>query len=221
MDIINNEKEYNKQFEDNFLFKKKLKSALEKAHDIRKFEIELYWKRATYFWVFIAAVFTGYFTLLKSDQLIESDYFFILHCLGLVFSFAFYLVNRASKYWQVNWEKHVDMLEDKITGPLYKTTFNTNEYKLSKILGPLNISPTRINEILSLYIFFIWIFLFLKFISTKINWKECFPELNIFILMVSTLFALWGMYKFSKSDSERECKSSPNNTFTKRKKPLT
>jgi len=33
---------------------------LEKILDIRKFEIDLYWKRATYFWAFIAASLTGY-----------------------------------------------------------------------------------------------------------------------------------------------------------------
>lgn len=32
---------------------KMLQRSLEKAHDIRKFEIELYWKRATYFFAFL------------------------------------------------------------------------------------------------------------------------------------------------------------------------
>ena len=35
--------------------------------DIRKFEIDLYWKRAAYFWAFIAATFAGYFALLGSN----------------------------------------------------------------------------------------------------------------------------------------------------------
>lgn len=35
------------------------KKALENILDIRKFEIEMYWKRATYFWTFIGAVFVG------------------------------------------------------------------------------------------------------------------------------------------------------------------
>ena len=30
------------------------------ALDVRKFEIELYWKRATYFWTFIAATLAEY-----------------------------------------------------------------------------------------------------------------------------------------------------------------
>ncbi|PNK76643.1 hypothetical protein CEQ35_022730 [Yersinia enterocolitica] len=37
--------------------------ALEKAHEIRKFEIELYWKRTAYFWTLIAAMFAGFLLL--------------------------------------------------------------------------------------------------------------------------------------------------------------
>jgi len=39
--------------------------AIEQALDTRKFEIDLYWKRATYFWAFIAATFAGYFLILS------------------------------------------------------------------------------------------------------------------------------------------------------------
>ncbi|QWF70402.1 hypothetical protein KEF85_13820 [Methylomonas paludis] len=49
--------------------KKKLTAALTNALDTRKFEIELYWKRATYFWTFIGVIFGGYalvFTKMES-----------------------------------------------------------------------------------------------------------------------------------------------------------
>ena len=36
------------------------KEALRFALEIRKFEIELYWKRGTYFWAFIAVAFAAY-----------------------------------------------------------------------------------------------------------------------------------------------------------------
>ena len=101
------------------------------ALDIRKFEIELYWKRATYFWTFLTLILGAYFTvfLLKQDQpkpdlaLDEPrrDALLMLSCLGFVFALCWYFVNRASKYWQENWEKHVDLLEDDCQGPLYKT----------------------------------------------------------------------------------------------------
>jgi hypothetical protein len=41
-------------------------SALKEAQENRKFEIELYWKRAAYFWVFIGATFGGYSALQDS-----------------------------------------------------------------------------------------------------------------------------------------------------------
>ena len=36
-------------------------SPLKVALDIRKFEIELYWKRTTFFWAFLVAIYTAYF----------------------------------------------------------------------------------------------------------------------------------------------------------------
>ena len=48
------QEDYEKAFED------KEEKALEHALDIRKFEIELYWKRATYFWTFIGATLAGF-----------------------------------------------------------------------------------------------------------------------------------------------------------------
>lgn len=40
--------------------KAKRKDAYEKAYEIRKFEITLFWQRATYYWAFILASFTLY-----------------------------------------------------------------------------------------------------------------------------------------------------------------
>lgn len=94
--------------------------ALKHALDIRKFEIEMYWKRATYFWTLITATFAGYFALLSSHQI--PGLILLVNCIGLVLSIGWYLVNRGSKYWHSNWERHVDILEDEIIGPLYKTT---------------------------------------------------------------------------------------------------
>jgi hypothetical protein len=94
--------------------------ALAFALDIRKFEIELYWKRATYFWAFIAAAFAGYALTYKSATEHEPWLSLLFSALGLVFAFAWYLVNRGSKFWQNNWERHVDLLEDMTMGPLYK-----------------------------------------------------------------------------------------------------
>ena len=104
-----------------------VKAALTQAYEIRKFEIELYWKRATYFWAFIGAAFVGYAAFYNaSNSALPTDpkrefILVLISCTGFVFSVAWHCVNKGSKFWQENWENHVELLEDKVFGPLYKT----------------------------------------------------------------------------------------------------
>lgn len=135
------------------------KEALKQALDIRKFEIELYWKRATYFWSLIAAAFAGYFALTNNeDKLLP----LLISCIGLVLSVGWFKVNRGSKYWQSNWERHVDCLENTIMGPLYKTTINRNEYSIYKFWEGYPYSVSRINQLISLFVVLIWCGLVVK-----------------------------------------------------------
>jgi hypothetical protein len=63
--------------------------ALDRAMDIRKFEIDLYWKRARYFWTFIGASLAGYAAVQVSAAIPnKSDLSVLLSCLGTVFSFG-------------------------------------------------------------------------------------------------------------------------------------
>ena len=168
--------------------------ALAFAADIRKFEIELYWKRATYYWTFIAAAFAGYGLTFKHSAEHEPWLSALFSSLGLVFSFAWYLVNRGSKFWQNNWERHVDLLEDLTLGPLF--------------------SVSKINQILSAYVCVIWTLLFLREalpISLKLS-VDCF-KLALVLLTVGclVLFAWLGRssnkatpYKLSERDVRNE-----------------
>jgi hypothetical protein len=142
---------------------KKVEAALQHALDIRKFEIGLYWQRATYFWALIAAAFAGYFAVLAAEHMQAPDKAFnafVIACLGLIFSLSWFLANRGSKFWQENWENHVDMLEDEITGPLYKTILHrpTNKNFLSRLIeGPAPFSVSQINQWVSLFTLVIWL----------------------------------------------------------------
>lgn len=163
-------------------FRGKEKRALEHALDIRKFEIDLYWKRATYFWTFIGATFAGFLGVQASSAQNKPDLSVVLSCLGIVFSFAWFLVNRGSKFWQENWEKHVDILENKIQGPLYKIVLsrNTEDFSRSEkikdwITGPSTISVSKVNQLISLYVFLVWIVLLFYSLppfrfSRDVNW---------------------------------------------------
>jgi hypothetical protein len=129
-------------------------AALEEARKNRTFEIDLYWKRAGYFWLFIAAAFGGYATL-QNHQILS----LLTACAGFLFSLAWYFVNRGSKYWQENWELHVDLLEDCESGPLYKTVVQRSQENLFGLGGPYPFSVSKINQIMSLFVTIIWLLL--------------------------------------------------------------
>lgn len=175
MTEIKNKTDYDKQFPSKDGTDLKIKDTdkalrLEKILDIRKFEIDLYWKRATYFWTFIAAALTGYgLTVVAKDANSENvlRFQFLIVCLGLVFSFAWFLVNKASKFWQENWEKHLDLNEDDVIGQLYKTTISKETY--SSFWPPTNsyaVSVSKINQILSLFVFSIWVSILISLFTT-------------------------------------------------------
>lgn len=131
--------------------KEQAEAAFNRAWETRNFEIDMYWKRATYFWAFIASAFVGYFSALTADNP-DSDIIFIIICVGLILSMAWLLTNQGSKTWQRHWEEHIDLLEDNFTGPLYKTVSAQKTYSVSKI-----------NEIVSLVFVSMWALLGFKF----------------------------------------------------------
>lgn len=145
-------------------------NALDKAWKTRTFEIELYWKRALYFWGFIALAFGALIAVLNfREDLITISWLnrnvvaFLLCITGTVFSYSWYLVNRASKRWQANWETWIDYLEEPIYGKLYQTPINFEEMDKNenkKIYITWNncgmYSVSKINILISLFITLIW-----------------------------------------------------------------
>ncbi|GHT90246.1 hypothetical protein AGMMS49545_03200 [Betaproteobacteria bacterium] len=175
----------------------KVHIALDHALDIRKFEISLYWQRAAYFWALIAAAFAGYFSILSAEHLSNKELLaFLLACIGLIFTWAWFQVNRGSKYWQENWENHVDMLEDSITGPLYKTVMHrrdANKFLEKYVTGPKAISVSKVNQLVSLFTIILWIGLLIySAIQTCPTWLTVIGELLFFVLTAFFIFLLYG-----------------------------
>lgn len=115
--------------------------AYKKAHEIRQFEIGLFWQRATYYWAFILAAFTAHFALVGLLFSGEKDFSIpelynlpglSLFALSITSFFCYFfsqcwvLMNKGSKFWQKNWEEHIDELGQEFSGDLYKTILNTN-----------------------------------------------------------------------------------------------
>jgi hypothetical protein len=115
----------------------KLSAALARAHDIRKFEIELYWKRATYFWAFQAVAFAALGFLFKDGSIPKPELIIIPAMIGFVTAVGGYLTARGSKFWQENWEAHVDLLEPSIAGRLTQVIVSRD--------GP-QFSVSRVNQ---------------------------------------------------------------------------
>jgi hypothetical protein len=105
----------------------------------------------------IAASFAGYFALQSVEPQRSGASIFIIACIGLVLSFAWYLVNLGSKYWQENWERHVDVLAAKTIGPLYRTTLTRQKWwPIFKPKEAFPFSVSRVNQAVSLIITVLW-----------------------------------------------------------------
>ncbi len=143
------------------------KDALTRAHELRKFEIENYWKRATYFWAFQLAAFTLLGLIWKEigkqdglDQLA----LLVPAGLGAVSAQVGWLTAKGSKFWQENWEAHVDMLEREVEGRMTQVV-------LSKSGAQFSVSSANQNFMLLLMLGWVVTFLFIVFPQAS-NWLK-------------------------------------------------
>jgi len=98
------------------------------------------------------------------------------------------LVNRGSKYYQENWENHLDLLEDDITGPLYKTLLERPGFEnLTEMLvtGPCAISVSKVNQWVSVYVLFVWVLLIIYSAYNEISRLQISPHDILVIITLS------------------------------------
>lgn len=126
------------------------RAALDRAHDLRRFEIENYWKRATYFWGFQLVAFTALaLTAYRGD--VFAPLVLPVAVLGVFTSLAAIRTARGSKFWQENWEAHVDFLEDEVEGQLHKIVL---------MKADLQPSVSKVNERLLIILALGWTVIF-------------------------------------------------------------
>lgn len=222
-------KYFEKVFDSNKIDKttyKKMKSAFKLAHDVRKFEIELFWKRGTYFWAFILGSFTAYFVTF--DKILGKQRFcysslmafsplakivlLILACLIFIFCLSWVFVNKGSKFWQKNWEAHIDVMEDIFSGKIYKTILNTKTDVFSDKAwkkDAYDYSVTKITTVSSIILmtlsFCLSIFHAILFFTSFFN-DSWFHELNGIVLLSIGIFIILCFFYASLKLSE--CKGN-------------
>ena len=121
----------------------RLRAALNRAYTVRDFEIQMYWTRSAYFWGLQVAFFATAGLIIQgilgrnelNSQLVSFGALsaFAISVLGLTSSYIWRLMLDGAKFWQDNWERHIDVLESILIGPLYRTYF----------VSPENMNPSE------------------------------------------------------------------------------
>lgn len=188
------------------LSESKYRKAYEVANDIRKFEIGLFWKRAGFFWAFIVAIYTAYYHVLTNIYDLGNCHnprfqhgaipLLVLSALGLFFCFSWLLSSCGSKHWQENWEKHLDLLEDKITGPLFKTYEAGKAYSESKITIAAGLVVTICSYGLVIYEF-------VCFLSNRGYKKGIIPFIIVlsFSLLIGILLSIYSKLMLGNTEN--------------------
>ena len=168
--------------------------ALRISLDLRKFEIEMYLKRTTYFWTLLGAALAGYFAVqaISPANMSAQDkkfFSFVISVIGCIISFGWCMANKGSKYWHENWENHAMALSKEIIGPIFNITLSRPKSKgiihssLAYFTQPGNYSVTKVNILLSWFMFFIWV-------SLLVNTFQL-PNM---VICVSTRYVLVGSF---------------------------
>jgi len=143
---------------------KRLEAAFARAHQLRQFEIELYWKRATYFWVFQAAIFAALGFVSNGSAQKWPQLPLGLAAMGFLTALAGWLAANGSKFWQENWEAHIDVLETEFEGDLHKTVWIGGDGVRWSVSG--------VNGRLSVCFLFFWLALAVAAFVTAVPWAR-------------------------------------------------
>jgi hypothetical protein len=150
------------------------KKILELAADVRKFEIDLFWKRSTFFWAFSTTAIGAYGVSPNG-----SGRQFAAGCFGLVCAAIWSLVNRGSKYWQEVWEKKVEVHQrDAIGLDLFSERSNP---KILQSFGwrPMHYSVSALATAFSDFTIILWMGLILRSSSIGPHISRALAEIGM------------------------------------------
>lgn len=138
----------------------------EKVLELRKFEIENFWKRAIFFWGTIALIYVAFFRLP-----ITSSYIIIVPLIGLLFNIIFSLSIRGSKYWQEHYEELATFYEHSMDFVLFNhenstKLLGTKPFVLSK---PHRFSVSKLAMLLADLSVIVWVLLWIKALNDISN----------------------------------------------------
>lgn len=179
-----------------------IKAALDRAHEIRIFEIGMLWKRALYFWGFQGVILIALGGVLNaaSPQCCEpasvayssmmETAALLLSLVGFLTAFGLVLMNKGSKHWQENWEFHIDMLEEGNEGNLHKTILRGGGSRVFSV-SKLNQRTSEIFAVFWLIVLSIIGLWTAQIPMTDVYYNRCFLIGIIGIFFVCGTIYLW------------------------------
>jgi hypothetical protein len=164
------------------LKKKEYKKYLFEYH---KMEIDMYWKRSTFYWTIIGAIFAGYF-LISGSINDNTRLKLLVESLGVIVSLSWYLVFRGSKFWDIHWINKIQEIKNNNLLDIVKEE-KQSYGKIFNLFRPFPFAITKINLILSFFILLVWVVLM---IETNIeNYRFSLKHMNIYAILINALTA--------------------------------
>lgn len=170
----------------------KLWKVIEIALDTRKFEIQLYWKRATYFWAFITATITAFLVVeIKHEPKFSIGIQILLMFIGFMIAIIWYYVNRGSKFWQENWEKNLEFLLKRYGTPIYQMIL-VPKHPYYRLMYSYPYSVSKLNQMVSFLPILFWIVTAILMVCYKFPVDcICWKILSILGILISAAVLVW------------------------------
>jgi hypothetical protein len=132
------------------------KKRFEVALLCRNMEIDLFWKRSSYYWVFVGAALVAYGALKKDFP----NICLLITSFGLISSVAWMLGNIGSKWWIENWEKKLHDASHPIVGDLFVPY--SEKFPIGFGVSLSRFSVTKLAVLISMFSTILWLGLFFK-----------------------------------------------------------
>ncbi len=181
------------------IVEKKGVNLYDKILDLRKFEIENFWKRALFFWGALAIVLLAY-----SKSELGLKYQPIIAFIGFLYNIIFSLSLRGSKYWQEHWEVMATEYENKNNFSLVNEANYEPDFK-SFFTHPYRFSVSKLtmflSDITALMWFMLWVKDIISFVFKDQLMKNDFSfayvsVFHIVIVWYVFLFFLYGKVRY-------------------------
>ena len=178
--------------------------------EMRKLENELFWKRAMFFWAFIAAAFIGFVDSYKE----KPSFGIVVACFGVVCSVAWSLVNRGSKRWEMHWHSLLVQFESENIGDLFAIPVQQLEdperHRMSWMLRRYSVSNLTIA--LSDFVCVIWLFILLFSLVSVLSPSKLLPQIERLIVVILPILSAIYVVVMEKTCRIPESQSAPRST---------